>query len=507
MVQSLRRTCVISRRTKKSSNSDMTISDMKVNGDEISFLPPANGNKDKQLCTHVAKLYNAIDNKIVFSRDTEGLVMEFVLWDTELQGRGPRGLPEAPLFAIGVFPADKPSLVSHRNRGSIYMCEKGIVFRDKDNCDEYYTFPSTSLCGDDQFASIGDTSIKKMQLGICKEGDRLGFYINGSVVCKIYQPACPYFMAIMTSDRRLCSIVLRADKGRHVSAGNLWKISELSAHKRAHYRDVDGTPYTHGAETVTNDLNGALYEELIHREYAQCAEAHDRTWLVPRIFGILNDGYGPVLCIEHIQGKGAREMKYYENWVMTGVLCDVVSCGNIMYQTRIVHEDFFLRNFVVSVDGKKKETLGTMIDFDRMRCMNGDTEQDLSRWIVSTLLAFMMELAYMVFNVSGGVNPAVAHTLLRVIDIFAEDRPIYMFKNDKFVPNWKFWCVWYEGEHECNDMYYFSKLHGTNLKYRIRDDRSCKTISYTTAMKTAVRFLSYQVYLDGLGEDDMALSY
>ena len=230
MVQSLRRTCVISRRSKKVSNSDMKIQDMKVNGEQISFMPTADGSNDKVLCTHVAKLYNAIDNKIVFTGETETLVTEFVMWDNELQARGPRGLEQAPMFAIGVFPAQKPSSVSHRNKGSVYMCEKGVIFRNKDNSDDYYTFPSTSLCGDDQFSSIGNTNIKKMQLAVCKEQDRIVFYINGGLVCKIFEPETPYFMAIMTSDRRLCSIVLRADRGKVVYSGNLWNISELSSH-------------------------------------------------------------------------------------------------------------------------------------------------------------------------------------------------------------------------------------------------------------------------------------
>ena len=59
---------------------------------------------------------------------------------------------------------------------------------------------------------------------------------------------------------------------------------------------------------------------------------------------------------------------------------------------------------------------------------------------------------------SGIVDPTVAHTLLRTIDIFAEDQPIYFFRSRKFVPNWKYWCVWYEGEHECNDTFYFLSL-------------------------------------------------
>ena len=130
-----------------------------------------------------------------------------------------------------------------------------------------------------------------------------------------------------------------------------------------------------------------------------------------------------------------------------------------------------------------------------------------SRWIVSVLLAFFMELAYIIFNVGSRVNPCVEHIILRVIDILSSDKPTYIFKGSKIVPNWNFWRVWYEGEHECNDRYYFEKLHGTNLKYAARDQQGSEIVSYPSAMKTILNFISYQVYCEELSisEDSVPL--
>lgn len=496
LVQPLVPTCVISRRAKKKTNTDMRLCQMKISDGTASFMPPSSEKKIfKNQCTHLAKLYKDIDNKIVFSQETNEVAFELVMWDSELQGRNPRILPQPPRICIGAFPADRPSQVDHNTQGSIYMCEKGVIHKSGKQDDEYFTLPDTSLYNSDLFGLIGSTGTQKVQLAICKRDGKIEFYINGAMVSKVFEPEGKHFLALSVTDRRLCSLVMRTGSGTVVHSGNLWDVTELSDHKRAHYRDRDGTPYTHGAETVTNDIAGAHYEAAVHREYFRIAADQQQPWLVPKFYGILSDDEGPVLNVEHVKGDIARQVRYDSVWIITGVLTDVVSCANIMHKTRIVHEDFYLRNFMVYIDRNKQIAQGTMIDFDRVRCLYGESEQTVSRWTVSVVLALLMELAYIVFNVSESVDPTVAHTLLRTIDIFAEDQPIYFFRSRKFVPNWKYWCVWYEGEHECNDAFYFKTLHGTNLKYRIRDNAEGRTIDYTTAMKCALRFLSYQLYL------------
>lgn len=496
MLTTVSRTCIIDRRSKKQHSGEVKYADMKIVDNTVSFVPlDARVFNTSENCEYVAKLYTTVNPNITFTDDTQCITAEFVMWDNELQAGPPAPLDQTPLFAIGAFACDANGDVNYSNPGSVYMSNTGVYFRGKD--DGIFGIPETALFNTDtDFASISDTNSRNMQTSVERKDGRLHFYIKGALICKVFAPRNKYKLALMTGDRRLCSMVLRADKGKVQSHGNLWKISELSEHKRAHYRDRDGSPYTHGAETTTNDVYGAHYEHTIHEAFQKYAGKNQRSWIVPKLRGLFSDGSGVVMITQYCRGKTPRNVVYDETWKVAGLIADAMACGNMMWQTRIVHEDFFLRNFIISIDENDKTTRGTMIDFDRMRCMHNSTEEALSRWIVCILLAFFMELAYIIFNVGAEVNPCVAHTILRVINILSSDKPVYIFRGAKIVPNWNFWRVWYEGDHECNDRYYFENLHGTNLKFAARDTKESNLVGYPSAMKTILNFISYQVYCE-----------
>ena len=80
LVQPLVPTCVISRRAKKKTNTDMRLCQMKISDGTASFMPPSSEKKIfKNQCTHLAKLYKDIDNKIVFSQETNEVAFELVM--------------------------------------------------------------------------------------------------------------------------------------------------------------------------------------------------------------------------------------------------------------------------------------------------------------------------------------------------------------------------------------------------------------------------------------------
>lgn len=502
MIAKVSRACLIDRRSKRTNSNDITFADMKVVDNTVSFVPlDATIKNPKETCTHVAKLYSIINPNITFTNETQCVTCEFVLWDNELQAGPPAPLDNSPLFAIGAFVCDSNSNscenVNLNNSGSVYMCNTGVFLRGDNN--SIFKIPETALHNTDtDFSILSDTSVRNVQASIERRGSRLQFYLGGALICSVFEPSDKYKLAVMTGDRRLCSMVMRTDGGRVERAGNLWRVSKLSQHKQSHYRDRDGTPYTHGAETTTNDVYGAMYEHAVHEAFHAHALKCQRAWIVPKLYGLVKDDIGVVMVTQYCTGKNPRNIIYDQTWKVTGLIADAVACGNMMWQTRVVHEDFFLRNFILILDDDDKTTRGTMIDFDRMRCMHNDTEEALSRWIVSILLAFLMELAYIIFNVGCPVNPCVGHTILRVIDILSSCKPVYIFKGSKFVPNWNFWKVWYEGDHECNDRYYFEKLHGTNLKFSARDMPGSDLVGYPTAMKMILNFISHQEYCEEL---------
>lgn len=486
------RTCIINRRIKREKPEDVTISDMKICKNTISFVPVAGSERSE--CRRIAKLYKKVETTIAFQPGVSCVAMEFVMWDTELQGTPPPPMPSAPVFCFGAMVLTKGAAPSYETPGSVYMCENGVFYRKNDRL--AYALPEIAFHSDIDLKKICSPQHPKMQVAVMKNSQKILFFINGAKLCEVYEPSEPYTLALAVKDRRVCSFVMRMDGGKESFVGNLWKVSELSEHKKAHYKDRGGIPYTHGVESLTNDVYGASYEHTVHTVLAETASKSCKPWVIPRVFGLMEDEIGPVLVTEYIDGLSPRGILFNETWKLTGVLCDVITCGNMMWQTRMVHEDFFLRNFLVRVDTNARTVRGTMIDFDRMRCLGNEPEEKLSRWIVATLLAFLMELAYIVFNVTQA-QPCVAHTLLRVLDILADNEPIYQFKKGKMVPNWNYWCVWYEGEHECNDQYYFQRLRGTNLKFKGRDGLISKcTPSYPVVMRTVVLFLAQQMYLD-----------
>ena len=171
-------------------------------------------------------------------------------------------------------------------------------------------------------------------------------------------------------------------------------------------------------------MHGAAYEGAAHESFSRNAKEMDKPWLVPSFKGLYRDDKGPVLLVRYVEGKNPRVVQYDESWIMTNFLCDVISSTNLMWISRIVHEDFFLRNFLLEINKNQKVARGCMIDFDRVRCLHDAPDFVLSRWIISVLLAFLMELAFIVTK-STETDPVALSTLLRlsIIHISEPTRP------------------------------------------------------------------------------------
>lgn len=301
------------------------------------------------------------------------------------------------------------------------------------------------------------------------EQGRTRFSINGAIISSFKCSLDDSFPAIFLIDRRVCSAVLRVDRGSIVNLGSLWVMSKLDGYKKEYFKDDAGMPFDLGIQANTHDLYGAEYEAEVHKIYTEGTKKFNLpSHLVPKVRGCRQDLEGPCLIVEHVQGIRARDVGFSQPWMMSGLLRDTLNCITLMWHTRVVHDDFYLRNFILCLDYENEFASGVMIDFDRVECFDRNTA-GLNNALCSTFLSFLMEIMYIVSNTS---HRQTAHPSCKdIISLFIYTvnpfKKNYRVENNgSILPDWDNWEVWYETEHECNDKYYQNKLQGTNLRYR-----------------------------------------
>lgn len=479
--------CVVDRRTKEKVSRAKNTMLMRHHKDHISFLKPPNLDA---VPACMVKLYVSENNQFLASENSESLTLETVVWDHNVDPFSPLPIEPEPLLRVGALVCDKNS-PSKLEPGSCFLCERGIYFVGTEGA--LIPVPVTAFCRKviDLSVLVDDTK-ERHQVSCELKGSNLSFYLDRELICSVFCHA-EARLGFISTDRRVCSIAVRVKNGTLHHTGKVWKVAPL---RKNAYRDKKGVPYTIGLEKYGNDIFGETYEVIAMNLFRREAKKIGRDYLVPQLLEQTRDNIGPVLITTFVNGVSPRSLTYEKNWMTTGLLTDVLYCCNIMYTTRTVHEDFYLRNIIACLDFPNRTCRCTMIDFDRVRSFRTpDTDALLNQWISASLMQVLMELAYIMHNLPGSTASYDSKQLvLRMMDLVTFGKSVYVIKKGLVYPNWDHWKVWYESSHECNDTYYMEVLKGTNLRYAPQDPGLI--VPYISVISWLFRFLAAQVSHD-----------
>lgn len=481
--------CVVDRRTKVKTARVKNTKLVRHHEGQISFLSAPNTDAPPSC---MIKLYTDENNQFLASEGSECITLEAVVWDNNIDAHPPLPLAPEPLIKVGALVYGKEKHNSRLLPGSCYLCERGVFFVGSDN--QALPVPNTSYCRKavDLSALVEDTKTKH-QIS-CRVIESTAFFsVDDQLICSVFCHKNSR-LGFVAADRRVCSIAVRVKNGTLHHSGNLWKLAPL---RKNAYRDKKGIAYDIGIEKHGNDIFGETYEVVAMNLFRREAIKINKEYLVPEIIEQTRDSIGPALVTTFIQGVCPRTITYEKTWMTLGFLTDVLYCCNIMYTTRTVHEDFYLRNLIARLDFPGRTCNCTMIDFDRVRSFRSvQDEAHLNQWISGALLQVLMELAYIMHNVPGSTASYESKQIvLRMMDLVTCGQSVYVIKAGLVYPNWDHWKVWYESHHECNDKYFIDVLKGTNLRFAPQD--SAITVPYISVISWLFRFLAAHVFHDG----------